>query len=600
MDLEKALDSPVLVLDTEGNSFDYRHDKRAKTMGVSVGFRASPTTPIQADYFPYFHEIGENLPESHLDTLREVIEKHPRIVCHNWPYDCLALENLGINVRDKPFYDTMLMTHFINENLISKALDYVSKHYGGKPKNKSELQTKFIKAVGWGSIPSWLMREYSANDSYITYELWEKLLPTFQEEGYDDELWEFEQEFARLKLKMESYGVKVDNDLCREELATGQARMHEISESMNGLNPNSPKDLEVLLIDCLGVKPYEKLTDTGKLCFDKEAMEYYEEELGYIDDPTAKLVLEYRGWLKACSAYYGAYIKLQSEYGILHPNFKLHGTRTGRLSCEKPNLQQIPRQTSKRWNGNAKRAIIARPGYTLWEIDYANLEFRLGAIYANEPNMIQPLQQGFKPFDAMAELLYGPDWVDSQRQDCKVFSYMTAYGAGITKIARTMRRSDGFAAKLRDDWFTAYPGMRRATRLATRKAEQRGYALLWTGRRRHFPDGSSTHKAFNAVIQGGAAELVKRTMLSLDKVIDWIDCKMLLQVHDSCVFEIRNGMEDYWLTIIQTIMENVSAHHPKFGLLPFPVDVKRWGTDTKWTMPNRENVTMTTSASPTL
>ena len=576
MNIREALDSPVLVIDTEGNAKDYRHDKLAQTMGVAPAWRRTPTTPIASDYYPYHHIIGENLSDAHLREVTQVIEEHPILVMHNAKHDILALENLGMNVRDKFFYDTMLMGHWVNENMLSKGLDFMSQLYGGMPKNRPDIMKKIIKIVGWDHIPSKMMGEYSANDAFITYELFERLYRDFEEEGYTGELWEFEQQFLRLVLRMESHGIGVNTDICIAESERGLIRMEEISASLNGLNPNSPKDLEVLLIDALGLDPF-KWTDTGRISFDREAMEHYEEELELIDNRTANLVLEYRGWLKARSSYYEAYLRLISDEGNLHPNFKLHGTRTGRLSCAQPNLQQIPRVTAKDWNGNAKLALQARIGYNLFDIDYSNLEFRMGAIYANEPNMIEPLVNGFKPFDAMAELMFGIDWTQEQRQLCKTFTYMTSYGAGIAKVARIMHLEQDEAERLRADFFNAYPRLKSATRRATMKAETRGYALLWSGRRRHFEDARGSHKAFNAVIQGGSAELVKRVMLIVGDIIDWDTCKMLLQIHDSVVFEIKQGYESYWLPILEMTMQNVALHHPKFGLVPFPVEAKPWG-----------------------
>lgn len=569
------MNSPVLVIDTEGNGKDLRHDKDAATSGIAPAWR-EPATRVQSRYYPFNHEVGPNLPYEDLDEVANVITSHPMRVFHNAKHDLLALLAMGIDVRHLPFYDTMLMGHWLNENMLNKGLDSMSRLYGGQPKNRPELMKNIIKLMGWGYVPSQIMAEYSANDAHITYELFEKLLPDFVAEGYDEELWELECDFLRLVLKMEGYGVGVNQELCKEELERGTSRMESISKELGGANPNSPQVLESLLMGELGLEPF-KFTDTGRISFDRESMEHYEEELEGREDKTAKLVLEYRGWLKACSAYYGSYLRQLSEAGNLHPNFKLHGTRTGRLSCATPNLQQIPRAGGKEWNINSKKALIARPGFNLWEFDYANLEFRLGAVYSNEPNMVEPLQQGFKPFDAMAELLFGVNWTQDQRQLCKTFTYMTSYGAGIAKIARIMHLSQKDAEKMRADFFGVYPGLQRVTRQAARKSEARGYALLWSGRRRHFEDGSGAHKAFNAVIQGGAAEMVKRTMLALDKVIDWNDCKMLLQVHDSIVFEIRQGTEDYWLPIIRMTMESVSNLHQKFGMIPFPTDAKLWG-----------------------
>src|SRR5258708_14765821 len=118
--------------------------------------------------------------------------------------------------------------------------------------------------------------------------------------------------------------------------------------------------------------------------FDKYAMEEYELLLAASDNETAGLVLEYRGWFKTVSSNYKAYLDLLSPDGFLRPNYKVHGTRTRRLSCEKPNLQQIPRSTPKRWNGNLKKAFVARRGYTLSELYYVQLEFRHAAGYSRD------------------------------------------------------------------------------------------------------------------------------------------------------------------------------------------------------------------------
>jgi DNA polymerase-1 len=562
---ENAMHSPVLVIDTESNGYDFRHDSRARLMGIAIAYKIHGD--IQAEYWA-IDELTEEW--------RNVILTHPRLVFHNAKYDLVALACAGIDVMSRPFYDTMLMGHWVDENMPSKSLDWMSKRYGGKPKLKSKEMAGIIKKEGWGAIPLPMMREYSANDAFITYELWEKLYPIFCREGYDGRLWDYEQRFVRLIIKMESYGVRIDEKICTSEIVEGTNRMNEITRELN-VNVGSREHLEILLLDILKLKPYKLSTKTGKPSFDKESMDHYESELESRDDPTARRVLEYRGWQKAVSSYFQSYLSLRSKSGDVHPSFKLHGTRTGRLSCEKPNLQQMPRKSARRWSANAKRVIVPRNGWRLYEADYANLEFRLGAIYSSEPNMVRPLQQGAKPFDAMAELLHGPHWTPEQRQDCKTETYMTSYGAGPDKIATVLRILPEEARRRRTRFWAAYPGLQRITHKAQANATERGYAPLWTGRRRHLPWKRETHKAFNSIIQGGAAELVKRIMLRLDMVLDWSECRMLLQVHDSVVFEIRMGREDYWLPIIRAVMEDVGSLHDSFKLVPFPVDIKAWG-----------------------
>lgn len=553
----------VLGIDTESNGRDYRHDPEAVTTGVSLA-----DSPTSGKYYPLHHEIGVNLGPEGLAEIRKRIDDADVLVFHNRKHDRLALKQLGIDIDHKRTYCTMLMTHFLHENLPNKSLDYVCRRFGITGKDKSPLMEQFIKCLGWGGIPVEVIRPYAERDAEAPYEIFEKLYPRFCAEGYE-RLWGREMAFSDLISQMECLGISVDQSLCRQESMRGHSRMEEIREAL-GLNPSSPKDLEELLINQLGLD-VEKETPNGKPSFDKEAMKAYEEVLSVRDNPTAKLVLEYRGWQKSCSSNYDAYLKLLSPNGTLHPNFKLHGTRTGRLSCESPNLQQIPRSSANAWNGNLKRAFVARKGYVLYEADYANLELRLAAVYSQEPNLIEPLRAGYKPFDAMAEQLGWP------RQNCKTFTYATLYGGGVRRIANLFGLAWEDAKQMRESWYANFPRMHMASERASRLAERRGYVALWTGRRRHLRRDDA-HKALNSLLQGGAAELVKSVMLTLTDLIDWDTCRMLLQVHDSIVFEIKSGTEGYWIPRIQTAMEDVSACHAQFGKIPFPVEVKRWAS----------------------
>lgn len=505
-----------------------------------------------------------------------MIQKHPRVVMHNAKHDIQALRDFSIELKDTDYFDTMLGVHWINEELQSKSLDYCSTAYGGQPKNRPALMKKIIKTMGWGMIPVELINAYAANDAYITGELYEKIVGQFVKEGYEKGLWQIEREFIDLINRMELLGVEVDTDLCEAEAMIGRGRMDEIIGKLGGLNPSSPQDMETLFIDQLGL-PVHHETDNGNPSFDKDAMEYYEAILERRLDTTAQLVFEYRGWQKTVSSNYEAYLKLLGTDGALHPNYKLHGARTSRLSCEKPNLQQIPRSSTKRWNGNLKRAFVPRIGYRLWEADYSNLEMRIAASYSGDPRLIDTFSSGRNLFNDMAALLRGPGFSESDRDDCKTLTYATLYGAGIDRIKDIFGISYEEARVKKEDFFGTYEGIRSKTRHAGRVARGRGYVKLWTGRRRHFGKDAPTHKAFNAVIQGGGAEILKRKMLILDKIIDWDECKMLLTVHDSIVFEIKQGREEYWHRIIRKVMTDVASLHQGLGRVPFSIDIKEFG-----------------------
>jgi DNA polymerase-1 len=300
-------------------------------------------------------------------------------------------------------------------------------------------------------------------------------------------------------------------------------------------------------------------------------MALYERDLELLENPTAGLIKEYRGWSKACAVAYEGYPALLSPDGRLRPNYKLHGTVTGRLSCEKPNLQQIPRVSSKTWDGALKRLFIPAEGFELWEADYSQLELRLGAAYAGERSLIEEFSKPDSDvFTRMANEL------GFSRGDTKTLTYTLQYGGGIKRLSDVFRVDAARADSIRSQYFNTYPGFRRLPQEAARKAKSRGYVKLWTGRRRHFENPEEeAHKAFNAVIQGGAAEIVKRTMLRLYESVDGPDCRMLLQVHDSVVFEIRSEMVESYTPRIKETMEAVT---PDFGV-KFAVQLKPWGKD---------------------
>lgn len=564
-DLISGHKAPYLAIDTESNGKDNRHDPDSKTIGMSMhgpGF-----SPV---YYPLKHQ-SNNVSTDLLPAMKDLIENHPLIVFHNAKHDMQALRDWGIEVKDRNYFDTMLMVHWTNEELPSKSLDYCSTHYGGQPKKRPKLMSTVIKRYGWGMIPVELMAPYASNDAYITGELFRRVYPKFKEEGFTEGLWQREREFIDLINRMELLGIEIDTDLCEAEVMIGKGRMNEIVGKLGGLNPSSNPDMEELLLNQLGL-PIHHYTDNGNPSFDKDAMDYYETILENRSDPTAQLVFEYRGWQKTVGSNYQAYLDLLAKDGALHPNYKFHGARTSRLSCEKPNLQQIPRGSKKRWNGNLKRAFVPRIGYRLWEADYSNLEMRIAGSISADQKLLGTFNSGRNLFDDMR------DQLQRDRDQCKTLTYALLFGAGVDRIKDIFDIPFDEAKGMKAEFYGNYHGVGSKNREIGNIARRRGYVRLWTGRRRHFGPDAATHKAFNSVIQGGGAEIVKSSMLILDKLIDWDECKMLLTVHDSVVFEIKQGKEEYWHKIIRDTMQAVGNLHPGFNRCPFPVDVCEWGT----------------------
>jgi DNA polymerase-1 len=393
-------------------------------------------------------------------------------------------------------------------------------------------------------------------------------------------LWERELDFMDCLMTMESRGVRIDQAMARREEAIGTGRMIQIIKELGGLKPTSSTDLKKLLIDKIGLPIlWEHCTPKGKPSFDKKAMEDYDALLEARGDEfgnTAKLVTEYRGWSKTVSSNYIPYQRLLGPDGRLRPNYWMHGTKTGRLSCREPNLQQIPKESTKRWNGHLKKVFIPKPNYVLLNVDYSQLELRLASAYAKQENWLQVFNTvadslGKYPdvFTAMSETMGMP------RGDCKTITYAKMFGAQAGKIALLIGGDPVAARNFIKQWEEEHDRIVELTETVNAKARARGYIYYWTGRQRHFPYPGEARKAFNSLIQGGGAEIVKSAMLRLFREVDNPECQMLLQVHDAVVFEVLESKVDYYEPIIKELMQDVKREID--FRVSFNVESEFWG-----------------------
>jgi DNA polymerase-1 len=554
-----------IVVDTESDSTkDNRVPGTEATMGLTLSSVLPEVDMPISKYFPVRHMHG-NIDQELFQKVKEFVENAKVLIFHNAKFDLVALQGMGINYTG-PFYDTMIMEHYINGKQISHKLNDLSRKYGGDPKEMHDAMKYVIKTLGWKYVDADMMSAYSCTDGRITYDLFMALRDKFIK--YED-LWEIEQKFICTLIKIERFGIKINKKICQTELDRGLKRMQEIRGKLGGFNPKSNPDLNKLLIEQLGLPVIKRSEKTNKPGFDKKVMEKYEAILATVQNKTAALILEYRGWEKTTSSNYKPYLELVSPDGRLRPNFETITTVTTRLSCRKPNLQQIPRISEKDWNGNLKAAFIPATGYKLWECDYSQLEFRIIASYAGQRELMAAFNDPKRDvFTEMAERL---NW---KRQDVKTFVYMVSYGAGITKIRATFAVSESVAKDMRDTFYATYPEIGKLMKACMAKFKATKHIKLWTGREIRNSLEDKPYAALDYLAQGGGAEIVKRTIVKLDEFIDWRDCRMVLQVHDAVVFEIREGEEDKWLPGIKEIMEDVE---PKFGV-KFPIECKVWGS----------------------
>lgn len=388
-----------------------------------------------------------------------------------------------------------------------------------------------------------------------------------------ENLWQREVEFINVINAMECRGVLVDQEMCRHEVAIGESRMFNVRKDIKA-DPGSNKDLKRLLIDELGLPVVKRSEKTGKPSFDKFAMAEYDEMLEHRHSDLAKRIFEYRGWQKAIG-YYNSFLKHVSHDGRIRTTYWVNGTVTGRLSSSDPNLQQIPKSQNdphkKPWNNKMKRVFLAPDLFELLFLDFGQIEFRLGAAYSGEEILLDafndPSRHVFKEMSRDLNRDYN---------QCKTFTYATLYGAQWQKIGQILGLEEDDARDFYKSFHERHPKLMALSEAVYEKARSRGYIKLWTGRRRHLPTKQDAKKAFNSLLQGGGAEVVKSAMIRVKKRVDKEGYyKMLLNVHDSIGGESLISERDNIIKLISEEMTRVTDEYD-FGVR-FTVAPEFWG-----------------------
>ena len=572
MDKESALkfmaaarQSGLVAVDTETTGLKVR-DGTDYCMGVSLAYRTS--IGMFSCYLPFRHNeqsLGKELVSILKDTLAGC-----DLIFFNRKFDLHSLATLGIDLGDSSriHYDSVILAHMINEEIpYSKSLDSLAdKYLDGDGKLNKDQVSAWGKAWGWDNIPYDLLAPYAQKDAELHYRLWEVLWPIWQKD-FDDELWWWEQQFSTVLYRLEQRGVNVDLEFCRKKAEIGYGIMSDI-EDVLGFNPGSGTQLGKYLLEELNMPILERSKKTNKPSFNKNVMEQYDQMLEANGSHDARRILEFRGWQKAVTALYDPMQQVVSPDGRVRTNFKQHGTKTGRLSSSEPNMQQLPRRSDRVWNGNARTAFGSWDSdYSLVSFDYSQLELRLAACYGSEEILLDEFSKdNADPFTRYSSII-GED-----RQTTKTFFYANIYEAGAAKIAYTLHRPVPEVEVLHKKFKSSIPGITSASNMARELAKERKFVKLWTGRRRHYPFfDSKYYTAFNSVLQGGGAEVVKRSMVNIANELENDECFMVLQVHDEIVFMIKTDKIDHYKPEIIRIMEN----HPQFPI-KLKVEEKIW------------------------
>ena len=459
---------------------------------------------------------------------------------HNVKFDARSIGKYYDALPEGPFYDTILMQHILDENLMSYSLEHVvinnfqmSSH--GREGKVGKTITK---------VPFDVATRYVHLDARWTWMLYTKMWRVISNRGDLLSSFMLDTEALRVLMTMEDEGILVDSDALRRLGKELDGRINQLILAISehafvGFNPDSNPHKQALLFNKkreggLALKPVKK-TAKGAPSVDEESLQKLKHEHAVIP-----LLLEYAEVQKLKSTYVDGLIpKLNNSR--LHPSFHLHRTATGRLSSSNPNLQNIPRDSSIR------SLFVAPDGYKLLVADYDQIELRVMAMFSQDKQMCRIFRNAEDIHAGAAALLYKKplDEVTSEeRQIGKGVNFLTAYGGGAGKLANTTGISIDDARAMIDNYYKQFSGITEWKKKVIQTGRNKGFVSTMSGRRRRLPElhsdddmfrSRAERQAVNAVVQGSAADICKQAMVDIHRLLVGTGARILVQVHDELV-----------------------------------------------------------------
>lgn len=488
-----------------------------------------------------------------------------RYIMHNMPYDAGMCENHNLRIPKSKIRDTRLQLHVL-ESTGSLALKNVAKRLVDPRADAGQRQLdEAIGARGgwtWATVPYdfepyWL---YAGLDTVLTYRVDEQLWPRVQAEA--PRSYDLEAAVVWVALKMQRRGVRVDREYTARlagELTTYADEVERWCQENYGVYPGSNQDVAAILDREVGLT---KRTGTGALSVDKEV-------LGELTHPLAQAVLGRRQAVKLVSTYLSHFLELSLHDGRIHPSINTvggtgknpfepggsTGVRTGRMSMNNPNLQNVPVRTKE--GKRVRRCFVPDEGNTWVKCDADQIEMRLLAHLAHEQRMIDAFVSEGDFFVNLARDLFAePDFQksDPRRQMVKNGGYAKIYGAGIAKFAKTAGAEYAEAAAFMQRFDALFPDtprwIREVERIGQRRLDDEGVAYVrspLTGRR-HVADPGRLYTLVNYLIQGTAGEILKLKMVEADHA--GLGDFMTIPVHDEIDFDVPlDRLDDFKITL---------------------------------------------------
>ncbi len=557
--------APLFAFDTETTSLDYME---ARVVGVSFAIE-----PGKAAYVPFGHDyLGAPVQLTEavvLGKLKPLLEDPTHLkVGQNLKYDRNVLLNHGIELQGIA-YDTMLESYVLNSTASRHDMDSLARRYlNAETISFEDIAGKGVKQLTFNQIELEQAAPYAAEDADITLRLHQALWGKLSAEPSLAKVFsEIELPLLPVLARMERLGTTIEPKLLHQQSQEIEVRLAELEKQAHELagqefNLSSPKQLGEILFTKLGL-PIIKKTPKGAPSTAEEVLaelaETYE---------LPRLLMEHRGLAKLKSTYTDKLpLMVKPQTGRVHTSYHQAVAATGRLSSTDPNLQNIPVRNEQ--GRRIRQAFIPCAGYKLVAADYSQIELRIMAHLSGDKGLLTAFAEGKDIHKATAAEVFGVELdavTTDMRRSAKAINFGLIYGMSAFGLAKQLGIGRAEAQKYMDLYFERYPGVLEYMERTRQQAEAQGYVETLFGRRLYLPDIKSRNAglrkaaeraAINAPMQGTAADIIKRAMINVDGWIRGIEdesIRMLMQVHDELVFEIREEKLEAYIAIIKEKM----------------------------------------------
>ncbi len=596
----------------------------AELLGISFCWKAKEAyylevrnkkLEVRSDLFNYKNNKNNGCDKISpwLKQLKPILEdKNIKKFGHNIKYDIKVLACYNINVQGAAI-DTMIASYLLNPGTRQHNLDILTfTELGHEKIAKEDLLGKGRDKIEFRDAPIEKLYNYSCEDADFTYRLAKKLLPELKKQKLDKLFKDIEMPLIKVLVNMETNGLKIDSKFLAKISQKAKKKIEQLEikiykQAGARFNINSTQQLREILFEKLAI-PTDGISKT------KTGLSTAADELAKLKDlhPIIKLIQEYRELAKLSTTYINALPKLvNSKTGRLHTSFNQTITATGRLSSSEPNLQNIPVRTEL--GREIREAFIADKGYKLLSLDYSQIELRLAAHMSGDKKMIKAFCNGADIHQMTAAEINQivPEAVTREmRRQAKAINFGIIYGQGPHGLSQGADIPYWRAKEFIEQYFIAYKDVKKFIDKTIEQTRKKSYVETLFNRRRYLPEINSSiiqvkkaaeRMAVNTPLQGTAADMIKIAMIEVNKYLapqppspkqeignnnlpsylggaarfaarrggGMSGVKMLLQVHDELLFEVKNDKIEKVVKKIKEIMENVIKLK-----VPVVVDVK--------------------------